>query len=226
LEISLLITCQLTKLETALEQIRKAYPKLAPTDAAIVASALSLAGRHAIVLYDNEQYTWPEDYSKLTAAMSREMEQVQESIEPTVKKTKTTVEEEPITVSVGLMPNLSAGEKLMENHENLKAILSDALQKGVEFVYSPSDIMWQWALDRANWSTIAGKEISRRVRVKATFTEGAVGVEMGTGTTRKRATKASKAAPEVEVDVDVPEILDPIVDPALDAVDVIEKDIE
>ena len=43
-----MLTINLTKLETALEQVRKAYPKLQPTDAALLASALTLAGRHAL----------------------------------------------------------------------------------------------------------------------------------------------------------------------------------
>ncbi|MFN8220773.1 MAG: hypothetical protein U0S12_11670 [Fimbriimonadales bacterium] len=69
-----LITCNLTKLETALEATKKAYPKLKPTDAALVASALTLTGRHAIAIYDGTQYTWPEDYEKLTGAVARELE--------------------------------------------------------------------------------------------------------------------------------------------------------
>lgn len=201
-----MITCNLTKLETALEQVRKAYPKLNPTDAALVASSLSLVGRHAVAVYEGEHYVWPEDYSRLTEAMSRQMEMVQEGIDANAPKkvSKTAPEEEPITVNVGLMPNLSAGEKQLDGYDGLKAVLSDALQNGVEFSYQTGDLMWQWALDRANWSTIAGRDISRRVKVKAGFTEGAVGLEMGLGGTKKR-TKATKsvAAAEVEAEPDV-----------------------
>ena len=63
------------------------------------------------------------------------------------------------------------------------------LQEGVEYAYSPTDIGWQWALDRANGSTVSSGDISRRIKVKASFTEGAVGVEMGVGGTKKRARK-------------------------------------
>lgn len=197
----ILITCHLTKLETALEQVRKAYPKLVPTDAALLASALSLTGRHAIALYEGTQFTWPEDYEGLTKAMVGQLEMVNDAIEP-VKKSKTATEEEPVSVSVGLMPNLSAGEKLLDGNKKLLQMLSDSLQQGVEFVYSPTDIGWQWALDRANWSTISGKEVSRRIKVKASFTEGAVGIEMGTGAPKKRATKKAAAAVETEAEAE------------------------
>lgn len=187
-----MITCNLTKLETALEATKKAYPKLKPTDAALVASALTLTGRHAIAIYDGTQYTWPEDYEKLTGAVARELEMASESIEAP-KKVSKTEEVEPITVTVGLMPNLVAGEKQLEGFDKLKALLSDILQEGVEFVYAPSDLGWQWALDRANWETIGGQDFGRRIKIKASFTEGAVGVELGSGGTKKRS--RAKAAP-------------------------------
>jgi hypothetical protein len=202
---SSLITCHLTKLETALDQIKKSYPKLKPADAALVASALSLTGRHAIALYDGQQYTWPDDNEALTKAMVAQLEMVNEGIEHTAPKrtAKTTTEEEPVMVTVGLMPNMGAGEKLLEGRDELKTLLSDILQDGVEFVYSGTDLGWQWALDRANFSTIAGHEISRRIKIKASFTEGAVGIEMGTGAPKKRASR-SKAAP-VEAIAEAPE---------------------
>jgi hypothetical protein len=200
-----LITINLTKLETAHDQVRKNYPKLLPTDAALVASALTLAGRHAIAIYEGEQYSWPEDYQKLTEAMGRQFEMIQEGLEP-VKKTKTPVEEEPILVSVGLMPNLHAGEKQLEGFDKLKTVLSDAIQDGVEYAYQHHDVMWQWALDRANWTVITGTEISRRVKVRASFTEGAVGIEMGVGGKKrptKKAAAAAAAAAAVEEEVEV-----------------------
>jgi hypothetical protein len=189
-----LITCHLTKLETALDQLRKAQPKLKPADAALIASALSLTGRHAIALYEGEQYTWPDDYDKLTQAMVAQIQMVNEGIETTKKAARSTAEEEPVLITVGLTPNLSAGEKILEGRNDLKAKLSDILQGGVEFAYAASDIGWQWALDRANWNTIAGDDVSRRIKVKASFTEGAVGLEMGVGGAKKRASRA-KAAP-------------------------------
>ncbi|MBI1757267.1 MAG: hypothetical protein HYR64_09195 [Fimbriimonas ginsengisoli] len=183
-----MITCHLTKLELALDQVRKTHPKLKPADAALLASALTLTGRHAIALYDGEHYQWPEEYDNLTHKMTPEVAQVQEGIELTAPKkvAKNAPEDEPIMIKVGLMPNLTAGESLLGDRKDLKTKLSDVIQDGVEFVYAGTDIGWQWALDRANWSTIAGREISRRIKVKATFTEGAVGVETGTGAAKKR----------------------------------------
>ncbi|HSI73644.1 MAG TPA: hypothetical protein VK934_10760 [Fimbriimonas sp.] len=188
-------TVQLTKLETALDQVRKQYPKLVPADAALLATALSLTGRHALAIYDGAQFSWPEDYEKLTRSMIGQVEQVNEAIEHNAPKraAKSTTEEEPVTISVGLAPNLSAGEKLLEGRDDLKTRLSDILQEGVEFSYSPSDIGWQWALDRANWATISGGDVSRRIKIKTGFTEGAVGIEVGTAP-KKRATKKVAAA--------------------------------
>ncbi|MGV3616836.1 MAG: hypothetical protein ACO1SV_16035 [Fimbriimonas sp.] len=215
-----MITIQLTKLETAVDQIRKTHTRLVPADQTLLATALSLTGRHAIALYEGEQYTWPEDYERLTRAMVSQIDMVNEAVESNTPKraAKTTTEEEPVTVTVGLMPNLTAGEQLLAERDDLKAVLADTLQEGVEYSYNPSDIGWQWALDRANWNTISGHEVSRRIRVKASFTEGAVGIELGVGT-KKRPTKptaasaaaaakaeaaaaAEAAEPEVELDID------------------------
>ncbi len=203
-----MITCQLTKLETALDQLKKAYTKLMPADAALLASALTLTGRHAIALYEGEQYVWPTDNDKLTKAMVPQVLLVQEAIENNAPKkvSKNAPEEEPITISVGLMPNFSAGENLLSERDDLKTVLSDILQDGVEFAYSPTDIGWQWALDRANWNTIAGQEVSRRIKIKTSFTEGAVGVEMGLTGAKKRPSRA-KAADLPEI-ADVPDAAD------------------
>ncbi len=203
-----MITCQLTKLETALDQLKKNYTKLMPADAALLASALTLTGRHAIALYDGEQYVWPTDNDKLTRAMVAQVQLVQEAIENNAPKkvSKNAPEEEPVTISVGLMPNFSAGENLLSDRDDLKTVLSDILQDGVEFAYSPTDIGWQWALDRANWNTITGQEISRRVKIKTSFTEGAVGVEMGLAGAKKRPSRA-KAAEVAEI-ADVPDAAD------------------
>jgi len=191
-----LITCHLTKLESALDQIKKTHPKLKPADAALIASSLSLTGRHAIAIYEGEQFKWPEEYDGLTKAMVGQLLMVQEGIDNTAPKkvAKTAPEEEPVVVTVGLMPNLAAGERILGGRDDLKAKLSDILQDGVEFVYSGTDIGWQWALDRANWSTISDTELSRRIKIKASFTEGAVGIEMGAAGTKKKATKATKVA--------------------------------
>ncbi|MBC8065922.1 MAG: hypothetical protein H7Y17_13900 [Chlorobia bacterium] len=191
-----MITCHLTKLETALDQIKKTHPKLKPADAALIASALSLTGRHAIAIYDGEQYRCPEDYEKLSKAMVGQLHMVQEGIDNTAPKKvlKTAPEEEPVVVTVGLMPNLAAGERILEGRDELKAKLSDILTDGVEFVYSGIDILWQWSLDRVNWSTVSDSELSRRIKIKASFTEGAVGIEMGAAGAKKKAPARAKAA--------------------------------
>jgi hypothetical protein len=203
-----LTTCHLTKLELALDQLRKSQPKLKPADAGLLASALTLTGRHALALYEGEQYVWPDDYDKLTQAMVGQIRMVNEGVEAPKKTTRTTTEEEPIMVTVGLMPNLSAGEQILEGRNDLKTLLSDLIQGGVEFAYASNDIGWQWALDRANWNTISGEEVSRRIKIKASFTEGAVGVEMGVGGPKKRASR------KVAEPVPAPEVAEPAPDAA------------
>ena len=190
-----MITIQLTKLESALDQVRKSYPKLKPADAALVTSALTLAGRHAEAIYDERHYTWPEDYEELTRAMVGQLEMVNDGIETTKKVVKNAPEEEPVTVSVGLAPNVKAGEKFLGERNDLKTLMSDILQSGVEYSYAGTDIGWQWALDRANWSTISGQELSRRIKIKASFTEGAVGSEVGAAGPKKRPSKKAAPAP-------------------------------
>lgn len=196
-----MITCQLTKLETALDQIKKAYPKLVPADAALVASALSITGRHALAKYETETYKWPDQIEKLSSAMIPHLALIKEGIEANAPKrpSKTAEAEEPISVSVGLAPNLEAGEKLLDGREDLKNLLGEILDEGVEFVYSPSDIGWQWALDRVNWNTVTGFEIGRKIKIRCAFTEGAVGVETGTQTKKRATKKVVEAEPEPEV---------------------------
>jgi hypothetical protein len=202
-----MITVHLTKLETALDQVRKSYPKLKPADAGLISSALVLTGRHALAIYDGQHYAWPEEYEKLTRAMVGQMEMIHSGIEAAPKKTaKAAAEEEPVQVTVGLTPNLSAGEGLLDGRDDLKALLAEILQEGVEFVYAGTDIGWQWALDRANWNTVTGLDLNRRVKIKASFTEGAVGIEMGTSAPKKRAARGAKVA-AVEIVEDLPEIV-------------------
>jgi hypothetical protein len=195
-----MMTCQLTKLESALDSLKKSYPDLNAADAALVATALSLAGRHAIAIYDGVDYVWPDQYEALTRAMIAEVNQVNEAVEHNTPKrgAKATAEDEPVQISVGLKPNYTAGENLLKGREDLQTMLSDLLQAGVEFSYNPNDIGWQWALDRANWNTVSGNEISRRIKVKTSFTEGAVGVEMGTTGAKKRKTATAAKADDAE----------------------------
>lgn len=194
-----LITSNLSKPENTLDQVKKSFPKLKPTDAALIATALVLSGRYALARYDEREFSWPGDYKDLTKALSSELHIIQQSVEgPARKSAKAIAEEEPVEVKVSLLPNIKAGESVLGDREDLKTLLSDIISKGVEYVYSPTDIGWQWALDRANWSTLSEGELTRRIKLKALFSENAVGVEMGATPTRKRASRAKVAEPEPE----------------------------
>jgi hypothetical protein len=193
-----------------LDQVKKAYPKLMPADAALLTTALVSTGRHAFAIYEGEQYVWPKDNDRLQTAMIPHVKITQEAIEAntTKKAAKNAPEDEPVQINVGLTPDYSAGEKYLQDRKDLKTLLSDILQEGVEFAYQPSDIGWQWALDRANWSTIAGQDISRRIKVKTAFTEGAVGVEMGAAGAKKKSTRKTVEISDVAEDGDLTEPLD------------------
>ena len=202
-----MIICNLTKLESAVDQIRKTHPKLLAADAALVASALSLTGRHAKAVYEGQYFIWPNDNEKLMVSMSGHLHSINAAIVESLPKkiTKNTIlDDEPVVVNIGLAPNLAAGEELLNTREDLKTLLSDILQAGVEFSYSSADIGWQWALDRANWNTISDGDLSRRIKIKAHFTEGAVGSEQGT-TTKKRTTKKVEEVKTEEVAPDLSE---------------------
>lgn len=191
-----MITCNLTKLESAVDQMKKSYPKLIAADAALVASALSLTGRHAKAVYEGEYFQWPDENQKLMESMAAHLHTVNEAIEEATPKKMTkaaaaAAEEEIVVVNIGLAPNLAAGEAILKGRDDLKTLLSDVIQGGVEFVYGSNDIGWQWALERANWSTISEGELSRRIKVRANFTEGAVGVEQGSAT-KKRGKKGEE----------------------------------
>jgi hypothetical protein len=192
-----MITCQLSKPEATLDLIRKTYPKLKPTDAALLTVSLVISGRHAIATYDNHQYTWTKDVDALAAALQTEIKQIQGEMEgPAKKSAKAVVEEEPVLVGVDLIPNYEAASKLLLGKKQLETLLSDIIEKGVEYVYGPTDIGWQWALDRVNWTTASDGEIHRKVRVRTTFTQGSVGVELGSATPKRRTTKAKTEAAE------------------------------
>lgn len=191
-----LITCNLTKPETALDQVKKTYPKLQTTDAALVATALVISGREAQAVYEGASYNWPDDINDLTKALLRQLSMIQDEQAPE-KKTKAAMallDEKAVEVSVGLQANYAQGEKLLEGRDDLKTLLSDILGGQVEFQYMPQDIGWQWALDRVNWTTVSNGDLTRRVKLKATFQGDVVGIEVGL--TKKRVTK--KAAKEAE----------------------------
>jgi len=204
-----LIVCHLTKPESTLDQVRKAHPKLKPTDAALIASSLVLSGRYALAVYDEKEYSWPEDIEKLTKAMLSQMKQIQETVEVATKRAqRVAIEEEPVEVRIGLLANYAAGEKLLGDRKDLKTLLGDILKAGVEFQFGPQDIIgWQWALDRANWHTLTDGELTRRVKLKATFQDNSVGVELGASGTRKRVAKPKPApAPVPDLEDEEPAV--------------------
>jgi hypothetical protein len=184
-----LITCNLTKPETAFDQVRKSHPKLQPTDAALIATALVEAGRCAAVDYDGNVYEWThENHDKLTKAVLAEVMQIslsQEPVKKTAKTAKSAPEDEPSTLTIPLRASQVAGESVLGNRKDLKTLLSDVLQEGVEYLFSPTDIGWQWALERANWSSLAEQDLGRRLRFSVEFIDNSIAVELGPGGKKK-----------------------------------------
>jgi uncharacterized membrane protein YkoI len=189
-----MIVCNLTKPEATLEQVRKAFPKLAHTDAAQIAIAIVMSGKYAHAEYDGETFEYDKDVQKLQKQLTIQMKQIQQTVEPTKKAKAAAAEEEPIEIKVGLSVNLEKGESQLGDREDLKAILGKAAQEGLEFQYTGTDVLWQWALDRSNWTTITAGEMNRRVKLKAVFGDGTLGTELGIGGKVKKVAKAKPAA--------------------------------
>ncbi len=190
-----MLTVQLTKLESTIDQVKKTYPKLKATDVSLISTALSVAGRHALASFDDNHYEWPKDTEKLADAMLSRILSIEGAMEPMKKVTKNSPEEEPITVIIGLASNHAAGEEFLGSRDDLKVLYSDILEKGVEFTYQPHDLGWQWALDRVNWKTVSKDQIKRKVKIHTEFTEGATGSEIG-ATVKKRGRGKSSAKDE------------------------------
>ncbi len=197
--LSNLIVCNLTKPEATQEQVRKSYPKLSPTDVSQLSIALVLSGKYAIAHYDGESYRYPQDVEKFTKALSVTLNQIQSTVEPTKKAKAAAAEEEPVEVKVGLTCNTSEGENVLGTSDKLKALLGEVVKDGVEFQYTATDILWQWALDRANWSTISGGELTRRVKLKAVFQDSTMGTELGVGGKIKKVSKAAAAKAAAQI---------------------------
>lgn len=182
-----MITVNLTKPELTFDAIRKQYTKLKPTDIALVSTALIESGKFAKACHDGIDYEWTsEDYAPMTKSLFSEVAQLQEGApEKPTKKTAAPEVEEVVTLQVELKPSLRAAETVLGDREDLKTLVSDIMQEGVEYLFSPTDIGWQWTLERVNWATLSGGELKRRVRFKPVFVEGAVAVELGPGGKRK-----------------------------------------
>ena len=199
-----MIHCSLQKPESTFDQVRKSYSKLKPTDAALLATALVLSGRYAIAVYGEEKYQWPQNYESLTKALQKELSLIQQGEVPTKRSTKGTIEEEVPEVTIGLVANYAAGEKLLGEREDLKTLFSDLLQKGIEYHFAPADIGWQWALERANWSVLSGGDFSRHIKFKVEFRDHSVGVLIDGSAPKKRSSRSKAAAVEPEATESLP----------------------
>lgn len=181
-----MITCNLTKPESTFDTIRKAYKDLKPTDAALLATALVESGRMADAVYDEKSYAWTsETYDAMATAVSKEVTQVQDTVEDTKKAKLKAAEEEAVTLTVHLRPSMAAGERILGDRNDLKTLMGDILQEGVEFLYSTTDIGWQWTLERVNWTTKSG-EMKRHIKFRADFLEPHVGMELGPGGKKRK----------------------------------------
>lgn len=192
-----MIVCNLTKPESTFDAIRKEFPKLAVTDAALVATALIHAGRFADAVYDDRQYQWPDEFEPLAEAVAREIAQIDESVEPepaTTKKAAKPEVEEPATIRVGLLPSVEAGEVLLKDRKELKKILTQLLDEGVEFMYSSTDIIWPWSLERANWANADSAVSIRYARIEPYFLGNSTGTELGPGGKKPKARKKKVTA--------------------------------
>lgn len=200
-----MIVCNLTKPEAVLDQVKKSYTQLSQTDAAQIANGILLSGKYSLAVYDSIQYRYPEDIDKLAKQLLIELNQIQVATEP-VKKTKAVMaalEEEPVEVKIGLLCDINAAEKALGDREDLKTLLGEIIKDGVEFQYGPIDILWQWALDRTNWATMSGGELTRRVRLRSEFQDTSIGTEIGsTGAKKKTAKKAVAAAVVADAESD------------------------
>ncbi|MCC6403999.1 MAG: hypothetical protein IT207_08315 [Fimbriimonadaceae bacterium] len=185
-----MLPINLTKPELAFDAVRKSYKDLKPTDVALVSAALLQSGRSAIAIHDGQEFSWDkESFEPLTRSLLREVEQIQLALDAEKgKKTAKTVEEEPVTLSLHVKPSLAAAEALLKGRNDLKTLVSDILETGVEFQYSPTDIGWHWSLERVNWATLSSGDLNRRIRFRAVFEGNSEGIELGPGG-KKRATK-------------------------------------
>jgi len=184
-----LTQCNLTKPESTFDAIRKSHKNLKPTDAALVSTALVEAGKHAIAVYDGKEYPWGADQAEsLARAFLREVEQVQvaEGEKKLTKAAAAKAEPETATLTVHLKPSMDVAELYLGNRDDLKTLVSDLLDEGIEYLYSQTDIMWPWTLERFNWSTLSGGELRRHIKFRAEFVGNSEALELGPGGKRKK----------------------------------------
>lgn len=153
----------------------------------MLATALVESGRMADAVYDDQFYTWTGDqYDAMATAVAREVTQVQDTVEDTKKAKLKAAEEEAVTLTVKLRPSMAAGERILGDRNDLKAMMGDIIQEGVEFLFTTTDIGWQWTLERVNWATKSGGEMKRHIKFRADFIEPHVGMELGPGGKKRK----------------------------------------
>ncbi|HXH61047.1 MAG TPA: hypothetical protein VNI20_06775 [Fimbriimonadaceae bacterium] len=197
-----MINCNLTKPEGTFDQVRKTYEDLKPVDAALIGSAIAETGHMALVLHDGETYNWPEDQEKLAKALLTDIQAAQESEADSEAKPKKAsrakskakskiADETVIRLSIPIVANQKAGEALLGKRRDLKTLLGQILKEGVEFLHTPTDIRWRWALERVNWSTVSGGDLPHHVVFTPEFADNCVGVELGPGGKRRKTKKSA-----------------------------------
>jgi hypothetical protein len=190
-----LISCNLTKPESTFDQVRKAYENLKPIDVALVATAIVECGHFAKVVHDGKEYVWPADQNALAGALVGDVQAASDVTNGEVKPKKLSkakqklVEETVLRLSIPIAANQQAGEALLSKRKDLKTLLGDILKEGVEYLYTPTDIRWRWALERVNWSTVSGGELPHHVVFQPEFVDNCIGVELGPGGKRKKTGK-------------------------------------
>lgn len=191
-----MLNCSLHKPESTFDQIRKSYPNLIPTDAALLSNALVLSGRRALVNYDQNIYQWPKDYDLLTTELCKEIALINLSgTEASEKKaSKTVVSEEETEITLSLIPNFNIGENYLGERNDLKKIFEELLQTGVEFTYSSIDIGWQLAVNGANWNVISQQNFQKKIKFRTKFEGTCIGVEIGSNTAIKKKSKTPTKA--------------------------------
>lgn len=164
---------------------------MAPTDMALIASAVVQAGRCAAVVYDGVEYECtPDNQEPLSAAILREVQQV----EPTTERKGKATEEEVVNLTLPIKASQLAGESVLGKRKDLKTMLSDILAEGVEYFYTTTDIGWHWSLERVNWATLGEGSVGRRVKFALSFVDNSEANELGPGGRKKKAPKKKAAA--------------------------------
>ncbi|MFW5697592.1 MAG: hypothetical protein ACOCX1_03420 [Fimbriimonadaceae bacterium] len=179
-----MITCNLTKPEATFDQLKKAQDKLHPTEVALIATALVESGRYAKAKRDGKEFGYPDDHEDLTRVVMQEIEQIKQTLDEGEKKTKRktkTTEAEDIMLDLELVPNVDAGEEYLAERKDLKPLFNQLLEEGVEYLFSPTDIQWQWSLERVNWFVASAGDLERRVKFRVVSSGDTTFTELGPG---------------------------------------------